>query len=90
MTYTIPIKITIPVPIDEGRKKGPFGTTAGANFRLRCSEDEYTLIHEEANHIGVKGSSFARCAVVSAANALRKHRLAGSELDEAEDTNGTR
>lgn len=87
--YQPPIKVTIAIPLAEPRKKGPFGTTAGANFRLRCSEDEYALIHREANLLGIKGAMFARASAVRVALALKKHREEESTSDEAE-LDGTR
>ena len=85
MTYVPPILITIPIPLEDSKKRrlGPFSTTSGANFRLRCSQDEYNLIHDEAKQLGITGSLFARCIIVSVAQVMKKHRESHSTNDEA-------
>ena len=90
MAYQHPIKITIPVPIDAPRKRGPQGTSAGANFRLRMSVEEYERVHEEAHLLGISGAMFARSAIIRVALALKKHREGDSSDIEAEYDEGTR
>ena len=82
--YVPPIKITIPLPVEQPRKRGRQSTTAGANFRIRCSPQEHALIHEEANILGITGSMFARVVAIKVALALQKHRQGGSTDDEEE------
>ena len=91
MNYCPPIKITIPLPTETVRKRGPQSTSKyGGNFRVRCTNEEYDLVHEEAKHLDISGSMFARCAMVRTAQALRDHRLANSTEEETVGDSGTR
>lgn len=84
MTYCTPIAIVIPLPEEHPRGRGVNATKGyGGNFRIRCTNDEYDLVQEEAALLGISGAMFARCAAVRAAAALRKHREENSQEDEA-------
>lgn len=87
--YDPPIKVTIPAPSEIPRARGPNSTGKyGGNLRVRCSNQEYDLVFDEAALLGVTPSNFCRWCIVQTALAMRAHRLSQSKSDNAEKGEG--
>ena len=85
VAYDTPIKVTIPVPSEIPRARGPNSTSQyGGNLRVRCSNQEYDLVFDEAAMLGVTPSNFCRWSIVQTALAVQEHRLSKSKSDTAE------
>ena len=79
MEYDPPLNIKIPRPCPIPRARGHRSTTGyGGNLRVRCTNDEYSLVQSEAAELGLPIAAFSRWCIVYAANALKEHRNARS------------
>jgi len=75
MLLDLPLKCTIPIPISAPRARGVHSKgRLGLNMRVRVSHDDYDLITDEANKLGVPVATFIRHCSVFTAEYLRKYR----------------
>ena len=75
MTYEPPLKITITAPTEIPRGFGPNATgKRGGNLRVRCTDNEYDLIHRESIKLGLTLGMYVRWCAVQVAHQLQSHR----------------
>jgi hypothetical protein len=79
MSYEPPLKVSIAVPslitpnygVNSTRKRG-------GNLRVRCTNSEYDLIKEEADHLGISLAMFTRWCATRIAEQVKQHRITAS------------
>jgi hypothetical protein len=87
--YSPPLALTIPLPTDIPRSRGIFATTGyGGSLRVRCSDEQYDLVKEEAALLDISLACFCRWVIIHAASSLRKHREEQSDTYDVEVKGG--
>jgi hypothetical protein len=87
--YDPPLLLRIPLPSEIPRSKGPDATSGyGGNLRIRCTDEEYNMIKEEAALLDLTTANFCRWVILHSASALRKHREEDSEDYKVEVKSG--